>query len=74
MEAENKDQNGKNGSKPDQPMGKGKSCQSEHIVQFYDTKAMLVAEIGSAMRIALDQGAAVVCIATDGHRRPWNGT
>jgi hypothetical protein len=74
MESENKDQNGKHGSRPNEPMGKGKNCQSEHVVQRYDTEAVLVAEIGRATCIALDRGAAVVCIATDGHRRPWNGT
>ena len=45
------------------------SCTCEHVVQFYDTEAILIAQIGRAMCIALDEGSAVVCIATDAHRQ-----
>ena len=42
---------------------------AEHIVQFYDDDPTLIAEVGRSMCIALDQGNAVVCLATDPHRR-----
>jgi hypothetical protein len=52
----------------DYTVGTSTSCTSEHVVQFYDTESILISEVGRAMGIALDQGAAVVCIATDAHR------
>ena len=39
------------------------------FVQFADPDAVLLAEIGRAMSAALNRGNAVVCIATDAHRR-----
>ena len=39
------------------------------VFQFYDTEGTLISGVGRAMCIALDQGAAVVCIATDAHRQ-----
>lgn len=39
------------------------------FVQFADPDAVLIAEIGHAMAVALARGDAVVCIATDAHRR-----
>ncbi len=45
------------------------SSTSEHVVQFYDTEGTLISQVGRAMCIALDQGAAVVCIATVPHRQ-----
>ena len=41
----------------------------EKFIQFADPDAVLIAEIGRAMASALERGNAVVCIATDGHRR-----
>jgi hypothetical protein len=37
-------------------------------VQFSDTDAVLINEIGRAASVALDEGNAVVCIATRAHR------
>lgn len=42
---------------------------AEHVVQFYETEQALIAEVGRAMCVAIDQGNAVVCVATDAHRR-----
>ncbi len=39
------------------------------FVQFADPDAVLIAEIGRAMSAALERGNAVVCIATNAHRR-----
>ena len=39
-----------------------------HVVQFYDSEGMLISQVGHAMWVALDQGAAVVCVATGMHR------
>ena len=39
-----------------------------HVVQFYDAEGMLISQVGHAMWVALDQGAAVVCVATGMHR------
>lgn len=47
---------------------RGAAGGSEHVIQFYDSESMFIAEVGRAMTIALDQGSAVVCIATDEHR------
>ena len=42
---------------------------SKTRLQLYVTEGMLISAVGRAMCIALDQGAAVVCIATDAHRQ-----
>ncbi len=39
------------------------------FVQFADPDAVLITEIGRAMSVALHRGSAVMCIATDVHRR-----
>jgi hypothetical protein len=42
---------------------------AQHVVQFYDDDPLLIAEVGRAMCVALDQGSAVLCVATHSHRR-----
>lgn len=42
--------------------------RNTQIVQFSDTDAVLINEIGRAASVALDEGNAVVCIATRAHR------
>ena len=49
-------------------MGADSPPDHEHFVQFYDDDTQLVGEVARAMCVALDQGHAVVCVATEVHR------
>lgn len=49
-------------------MGADSQPDHEHFVQFYDNDTQLVSEVGRAMCIALDQGHAVICVATPAHQ------
>jgi hypothetical protein len=43
--------------------------RNTQFVQFSDTDELLINEIGRAASVALDEGSAVVCIATRAHRQ-----
>jgi len=47
----------------------GEAAAERHYVQFYEDDSALVAQIGRAMCVALDQGHAAICIATQSHRQ-----
>lgn len=48
------------------------SPDHDHLVQFYDTDSELVTEVARAMSIALDQGHAVICVATPAHQAQFD--
>ena len=50
-------------------VGENEGREAEHVLRFYGTDAVLITEIARAMCVALDQGSAVICIATDAHRQ-----